>query len=133
VLIGLGAYVRGQGAGLAFLDWPLMNGRLLPDFGVEIQVVHFLHRAFAVVVAALLVALLVRVLRDRPWPHPAAVVAVIGAGLFVVQVLVGAAQVWTRLAEAPVIAHVALAGLVWGSLVAVALCVRLPARAGVLA
>src|SRR5690242_8621881 len=37
VLIGLGAYVRGKGAGLAFLDWPLMNGRLLPDFAVEIQ------------------------------------------------------------------------------------------------
>ena len=32
-LLGVGAYVRGEGAGLAFPDWPLMNGKLVPALG----------------------------------------------------------------------------------------------------
>ncbi len=32
-LLLVGTYVRAEGAGLAFRDWPLMGGRLLPSFG----------------------------------------------------------------------------------------------------
>ena len=38
--------------------------------------------------------------------------------LFIAQVLVGAANVWSRLAPSAVVAHVALAVLIWATLVA---------------
>ncbi|MDQ3955969.1 MAG: COX15/CtaA family protein, partial [Actinomycetota bacterium] len=40
-LLLVGSYVTGSGAGGVFPDWPLMNGRLVPDLGVESQAVHF--------------------------------------------------------------------------------------------
>jgi heme A synthase len=49
------------------------------------------------------------------------------AALFVAQILVGAANVWSRLAPAAVTAHVAVAGLLWGTVVAAAEASRLPA------
>src|SRR5947209_6202788 len=46
LLLLVGAYVRGENAGLAFPDWPLMNGRLIPHLG-EHATAHFLHRLLA--------------------------------------------------------------------------------------
>src|SRR5919106_1244308 len=53
VLLLAGAYVRGEGAGLVFLDWPLMNGRFIPELSGEPTVANFLHRALAAVAVAL--------------------------------------------------------------------------------
>ena len=78
------------------------------------------QRMLAVMVGVLVVALLVPAWRRRRSSGPATALAFTAAGLFVAQVLVGAANVWTRLATPAVVAHVALAGLVWGSLVATA-------------
>jgi hypothetical protein len=47
-------------------------------------------------------------------------------GLFATQILVGAANVWTRLAPAAVTAHVAVAGLLWGAVVATAATTAMP-------
>jgi protoheme IX farnesyltransferase len=41
-------------------------------------------------------------------------------GLFVVQIMLGAALVWTRLAAGAKVAHVLVSSLIWGSLVALA-------------
>jgi protoheme IX farnesyltransferase len=118
-LLLIGAYVRGESAGLAFDDWPLMNGRLVPALE-GVATVHFLHR-----VAAALVALLVLYLAIRIWALPRKDralerLAVVVVALFAAQILVGAANVWTRLATPAVVAHVTLAGLIWGAMVALA-------------
>ncbi|MGH2676193.1 MAG: COX15/CtaA family protein, partial [Actinomycetota bacterium] len=47
LLLVLGAYVRGEGASLVFLDWPLMDGRLIPDLESRDTIAAFAHRAVA--------------------------------------------------------------------------------------
>jgi len=118
VLIAVGAYVRGEGAGLAFSDWPLMDGRLVPSLSHLPSALHFAHRALATIVAVSMGFLAVRAWRERTIRRPVAVLALVAAGLLVVQIFVGAANVWTRLAPAAVVAHVAVAGLTWGAVVA---------------
>jgi len=119
VLMLIGAYVRGEGAGLAFGDWPLMSGRLVPALE-GIATIQFVHR-----VAAALVALLVLYLAIRIWTLPVkdrtlSRLAVALVALFAAQILVGALNVWTQLAPAAVVAHVTLAGLIWGATVGIA-------------
>ncbi len=46
----LGALVRHSGAALAIPDFPLANGRLIPEFTSTQIVIHFLHRIGAVIV-----------------------------------------------------------------------------------
>lgn len=119
-LILVGATVRAEGAGLAFPDWPLMNGVLVPDLGALGPALHFAHRALALVVGILVAGLAVRGWRRRDRDPVPARLAVLAAGLFVAQVLVGAAAVWSRLEAPTVVAHVALSSLIWGALVGAA-------------
>ena len=124
-LLVLGAFVRGEGASLAFFDWPLMNGRVVPPIDSFPDALHFLHRLGAVVVG-LLVAYLAYRSRKAPAMSKAVVLlATAMLGAFVAQVRVGAANVWSRLAPAAVAAHVALAGVVWALAVATAASTRL--------
>jgi heme a synthase len=123
-LIALGAYVRGEGAGLAFPDWPLMNGRLVPAIRSIPAGVHFAHRVLALLVGVLVILVAVRARRERPGRDVVAVLAGAAALLFLSQVLVGAANVWSRLAPAAVVAHVAVASLTWGAAVATAVTAR---------
>src|SRR5205823_11677558 len=58
-LLLVGAYVRGQNAGLAFADWPLMNGKLVPQLG-GVFTTMFLHRVLAAVVALLVLYTAIR-------------------------------------------------------------------------
>jgi cytochrome c oxidase assembly protein subunit 15 len=124
VLLGVGAYVRGEGAGLAFPDWPLMGGRVVPALSSLRPGLHFAHRALAAAVFVLVVWLAVRVWRSRSTRTVAAALAFIAAGLFAAQILIGAANVWSRLAPAAVTAHVAVAALIWGALVGTASVAR---------
>jgi heme a synthase len=127
VLLGVGAYVRGEGAGLAFRDWPLMGGRLIPHFSHLSLALHFAHRGLALAVFVLTLVFLLAAWRARAERPAVARLALAMAGLFAVQILVGAANVWSRLAPAAVTAHVAVAGLLWGTAVAAAEASRLPA------
>jgi cytochrome c oxidase assembly protein subunit 15 len=126
-LLGVGAYVRGEGAGLAFKDWPLMNGRLVPDLSNLRPALHFTHRALAAAVFVLVVGLGARAWRARAERPAVAVLASCAAGLFAAQILIGAANVWSRLATPAVTAHVAVAGLLWGTVVGAASTARIPA------
>jgi heme a synthase len=119
-LILVGGWVRGAGAGLAFGDWPLMDGRVVPDLTVRVNAIHFAHRTLALGLGVLIVVLLVRAWRLPARDATLAVLASVAAACYVGQVLVGASLVWTSLGAASEVAHVALAGLIWGSLVAVA-------------
>lgn len=124
-LLGVGAYVRGEGAGLAFPDWPLMGGRVLPSLSRLPLALHFTHRVLAAAVFGLVVLLLLRARRQRAERPAVAALSYVAAGLFAAQVLVGAANVWSRLSTPAVTAHVALAGLLWGAVVAAAEAARL--------
>jgi heme a synthase len=129
-LLGVGAYVRGEGAGLAFRDWPLMDGRVVPSLSQLRSALHFTHRALAVAALVLVVALAVRARRDRAERPATAVLGLVAVVLISAQILVGALNVWTRLSAGAVTAHVALAGLLWGTVVAAAATARLPAFPG---
>jgi protoheme IX farnesyltransferase len=126
-LLLMGAYARGEGAGLAFPDWPLMDGRLIPDLGGP-ATAHFLHRAGAAAVGVLVLYVAVRSWRMPSRSADLVALATGAAALFVVQVFVGAASVWTELAAPAVVAHVAISALIWGTLVALASVSRRLAR-----
>ena len=122
-LLLVGAYVRGANAGLAFPDWPLMGGRLIPRLGDQ-ATPHFLHRLIALGAGALVAMIVVRAFRREA--RETAIRAFAGAlgVLYVAQVLVGAANVWSRLSEAAVVAHVSLGALTWGAAVSLAFVSR---------
>lgn len=122
VLMLVGSYMSGiEGAGRAVGDWPLMGGELVPDLGSEEMAVHFFHRAVAGVVGVLLVVVLLGVIRRKDTHRAAARLAHAALGLFAVEVMIGALNVWTDLNAAVVVAHLATGTLIWGSLVAMAL------------
>lgn len=124
LLIVVGGLVRGEGAGLAFRDWPLMNGRVVPSLGALRPALQFAHRALAVVVAAHLVVVAVRAWRVRRTRTPVAALSVTAVALVAVQVVVGAFTVWSKLAPAAVVAHVTVAALLWASALAASLASR---------
>ena len=118
VLIMLGTYVRGRGAGLVFADWPLMNGRLVPSFAIPLAAVHFAHRLAALMVSLGVVGMVVlaaRRERDRP---PVRMLAFVAAALFLTQAMLGAGFVWSVMATFFVVGHELTGSLVWGAMVA---------------
>ncbi|HXF57212.1 MAG TPA: COX15/CtaA family protein [Actinomycetota bacterium] len=122
-LLAVGAHVRGEGAGLVFPDWPLMDGRLVPALDSLPRALHFSHRLLALATGGLLAGLVWRARRERA---PAALASLAEAALaaFLAQALVGAANVWTGLGTWPVAAHVTLAGVAWALVVATASAAR---------
>jgi protoheme IX farnesyltransferase len=122
-LLLVGTYVRASGSQLVFTDWPLMDGRLVPTLGGAATAM-FLHRVLAVASLLLMLwlAIRARTLPRRSSDLPA--LSTLALALFAVQVLVGAANVWTRLRPWAVVLHVALSVLIWATLVALATLAR---------
>jgi heme A synthase len=113
-LIISGAYVSQEGAGLAYPDWPLFDGKLVSSGG-RLADLHYAHRLLAGVLGVLVLAL---VLRTRSERRTAVLMAVgLALVLYVAQVLVGAANIWFELATSLRISHLALASALWGVLV----------------
>jgi heme o synthase len=117
-LLLVGAYVRGEGAGLVFLDWPLMNGRFVPDLSSEASIATFAHRVLAAIVVVMGAVLAARSGRLRH--RGVRLLAWTTFGLLVLQAGLGAAAVLTRLAPWSVAGHVAGSSLAWTGLVALA-------------
>ena len=104
--------------------WPLIDGQLIPDLSNTVFLAHFVHRVLAVVVAVLLFVFCMRVIKQKE-SHPlAAKFAHAALGLFVIEILVGAANVWTDLNAIVVTTHLLLGGLIWSSLIALAVVTR---------
>lgn len=118
----LGTYVRATGSGLAFRDWPLMDGRLVPALGGAATSM-FLHRVVAAVSVLLVLYTFIRAWSRPRNPALSALAAVLLA-LMVTQVLVGAANVWSLLRPAAVTAHVAVSAAIWATLVALWVAAR---------
>ena len=113
VLMLVGSYVAGAHYGLACNGWPLCNGDLVPGEGGASVQVHFLHRFLAVVVGVTLVALLWLAWQARWTSPPAFTLAGAAFAVFLLQALLGAANVWTELADEVAAAHLATATLLW--------------------
>ena len=112
----LGSWVTGRGAGLAFPDFPLHDGRVVPAFAGEAEALQFAHRATAYLIVALVVVVSVRARRTFGRRALATTLVRAAAALVVVQVVLGALNVLTELHAASVTAHLAVATLIWGSM-----------------
>jgi protoheme IX farnesyltransferase len=121
-ILVMGAYVRGEHAGLAFLDWPLMGGSFVPPLDAVDPVVHFAHRALALLGLGLSAAL---AWRGRRSPSTIARrLAWTALGLMVLQTGIGAAAVLSRLDTVSRVAHVVGSSLAWASVVALVTAIR---------
>ena len=118
-LLLVGTYVRAKSAGLAFTDWPLMNGRLVPALGGAATAM-FLHRILAagVFLVVIWVAIRARTMAGRSMDL--IVLSTLALVLFVGQILSGALNVWSRLRPWAVVLHVALSVVIWATLIAIA-------------
>jgi len=124
-LLLVGTYLRARGpqVGLAFTDWPLMDGRLIPSLDA-VTTPMFTHRVLAFGAAILSGWTLIRA--RTAVPRSGALAARAGAlvGLLALQVGVGAANVLTRLQPWAVVAHVALSVAIWADAVSLVLLAR---------
>ena len=120
LLLLVGSYVTGTGAGNVFPDWPLMNSSVIPDLSVASQASHFIHRALALAVGVMLIVVAVRIIRSKDRLERQASLARVALGLFAAEVLVGAANVWSDMNAIWVTTHLALGAGIWASLVGIA-------------
>jgi cytochrome c oxidase assembly protein subunit 15 len=123
VLLLVGSYVTGRSAGYVFQDWPLMDGKVIPDLSFEPAAIHFLHRALAAIVGAAVFAFGISVAKRKDEFPTQARFAQAAMGLFGFQVALGALNVWNPppgLAnELFVSLHLLTAALIWGCLVTI--------------
>ncbi|MCU1450824.1 MAG: protoheme farnesyltransferase [Acidimicrobiales bacterium] len=116
-LLLLGSYVTGRGAGLAFKDWPLMDGTAVPPhLDTALPFLQFSHRILAALVGVLAAWVVVRAWRTGP-----GIVRRIGVllgSLFVIEIVMGGVNVFSRLHAASVTTHLALGAAIWSTLVA---------------
>ena len=120
----LGAWVAGLNAGLASDSWPLMQGRIIPEFDQskglfwaathDPYLLHFLHRWWAWIAVAALIVLARKV---RAFDRRASV-AIHSA--FGTQIILGIVTVWTGVALWVAVAHQGVGALLvaaaaWGA------------------
>jgi len=125
LLLLVGTYIRAKGPayGIAFTDWPLMDGRLVPTLG-GVTTPMFLHRVLALAAVLLVLWTAIRARTAPVRSAPLVRLSSVALVLFVAQIMVGAANVWSRLRPWAVVLHVAFAVLVWTTLVALAAASR---------
>lgn len=99
-------------------SWPLVNGELVPDLGVETFALHWFHRVLAGVVGVVVFAVAWTVIQRRDEMPAAARFAHAGAGLYGFEIFVGALNLWTDLNAVVVALHLTTGALIWASFAA---------------
>lgn len=114
----LGSAVTGWGAGLVYgTSFPAFAGRVLPPVVENLQqVLHVAHRVTAYAVLALVVALWLRARQAEPMVSRFATLAL---ALTLVQIALGAMNVWFELRAWSVAPHLAVGSWIVGSLLVV--------------
>ncbi|MEP7059690.1 MAG: heme o synthase [Actinomycetota bacterium] len=120
LLAGTWVRVRDTTDGLAFTDWPLANGKLVPALG-GVATPTFVHRVLAALVFVLVIYAVVRARTMTPRQRGLVRLTTLTLALFLAQIVVGAAQVWTRLKPWAIVLHVGLSVLIWASVITLAL------------
>ncbi len=126
-LLLFGSNVTATDSALVFPDWPLMGGSLIPPLA-DATSAHILHRWVAAVVSLIVLVVAVVAWRDRRTSPTLARVALLAAGLFAVQMVIGGLQVLTRLSEWSQTLHLALGAGIWALLVGLATASHMAAR-----
>lgn len=109
----LGSWVTGHHAGLAWADFPLMNGSLFPNVVGTEQALMLAHRIVSLVLAGLIAWtwLAMRRATDSPLPRVLASWLLIGIA---VQIALGGLNVVSRLSAFFVVPHLAVGAALWG-------------------
>ena len=111
LLMLYGSYMVGQGYGTSCATWPLCRGELLPR-GVAYEI-HMGHRYMSAIVGLMVLALAARAyVRGRDWPA-LRWAAALTAGLFLAQIVAGAAIIWAAFGVAEKVTHLSMATLTW--------------------
>ncbi|HEV3354055.1 MAG TPA: heme o synthase [Acidimicrobiales bacterium] len=117
VLLLLGSTVTGKGAGLAYKDWPLMNGTAFPsNINHLLPALQFSHRLVAALVSVLAAVVVLRAWRTGPGVIRR--LGVLLGTLFAAEILIGGVNVFSRLHAASVTTHLAIGAAIFGTLVA---------------
>ncbi len=114
-LLVVGAVVRTTGSGLACPDWPLCEGRLIPRFQFNV-LIEWGHRMAALLVSVMLFATAAWVLARRELRARLGGLIGLSVLLLFVQILLGALTVWKLLSPAVVSSHLAVAVLLFVTL-----------------
>jgi len=114
-LLLFGSQVTATDSALVFPDWPLMGGTLVPPV-TDVTGAHVLHRWVAAVVGLIVLAVAVSAWRTQRDRRTLVRLAAGAAVLFGAQVVVGGAQVLTRMAEWTQTLHLALGATIWATL-----------------
>jgi heme A synthase len=126
----IGSYVVGTNAGYACTSWPGCAEAQVPFIdGGRLQHIHWLHR-FTVVIGLLAVAAVAirtYLMQEAGETLRRGVAALVG--LYLLQILVGALNIWSEFADAALVAHLAIGGAIWALLVVLAIAGRY--RAGI--
>jgi heme A synthase len=109
---GRADYQLGDGAHHACgKEFPTCNGEFMPFGKAELVDIHLTHRAFMYLASLLVIALVATAIRRGVLTRYAWALA----GLLVVQVLVGALNVWLEEYELMILLHLALGTLLWAT------------------
>ena len=126
LLILSGSYMVGQGYGSSCGTWPLCRGEVVPN--ETPYAIHMGHRFVAAAVGVMIAATAASAWLRRAQNPALAWSGVLLGVLFLSQVLVGAATVWSGFPIEMKALHLSLATLVWAALVTLASLVYLPQR-----
>lgn len=128
LLILSGSYIVGYGAGSSCATWPLCQGSIFPDGGA--YAIHMGHRYVAAIVGLMVIGAAAIAWNQRRESTGMGAAALVLVGMFMLQVLVGAATVWSGFSADLKAAHLSLATLVWMSLVLMTSLVLVPVWSG---
>jgi len=128
-LIVLGSVVRTTSSGLACPDWPLCNGRLLPPLQFNVLIEWF-HRLTALLTSLALFATVAWVLAHSATRARLGALAGLAIALLIVPVLLGALTVWKLLSPSVVSGHLAVALLLFVTMLSITLVARSESRPG---
>jgi heme A synthase len=115
LVMWVGGYMTESGAATACSGWPLCNGSAIPANDHH-EIWHMAHRYLAgsfIIFIATFATFAWKARRELPWARVAAIAAVL---LYVVQVFIGALNVWYTFPDALTITHTVIASSVWFTL-----------------
>jgi heme A synthase len=101
-------------------EFPTCNGAFMPFGEARLVDIHLAHRAFMYLASLLLVAVILLAVRRRPSPGVVRLARLL-ALLLVVQIALGALNVWLDVYEALIVAHLAVGTLLWATAVGLTL------------